>query len=461
LIRILRFCGHTVIGDNHLGDWGTQFGILIHGYKNYLDRAAFDTDPVRELARLYVHVRNLAKAGDDEEETAGGEIMAACRAETAKLHAGDPENVALWKLFMPHCMDEIHSVYKRLGILPFDNILGESFYQPMLANIVKELLEKKLAFESGGAVIVPNAKGIIPKTDDELQKEEPPALIRKRDGAFTYTTTDLATIQYRVKTWKPDALLYVIDSRQAMHCRTLFANARRWGYESLELQHLSFGSVLDPVTKKPISTRAGGGTELHTLISRAVELGIEKYKESHAERKAAGHELPDLTPEMEREIAEVVGIGAMKYADLGQNRTSDYVFDFNKMLATDGNTAAYMQYAYARCRSIVRKSDSNENTEIATMVPIQIANSAERALVVQLLKLSEAIQAATAEYMPHHLTTYLWDLAKTFSTFFVECPVLKAETPELRASRLVLVDLVGRVIRQVLELLGIRTVERM
>jgi arginyl-tRNA synthetase len=461
LVRILRFLGHTVVGDNHLGDWGTQFGILIHGYKNYLDAEAFTKDPVRELARLYIHIKNLAKATEaDDEETATGSIMDACRAETAKLHAGDPENLALWKQFMPHCMDEIHSVYTRLGILPFDHILGESFYQPMLNDVIQDLQTKGIAVASQGALVVPNAKGIVPQ-GEEMAKEEPPQLVRKRDGAFTYMTTDLATIRYRVETWKPHALLYVIDPRQDLHCRTLFANAKRWGYSNVEYHHLKFGSVLGP-DGKPISTRKGGGTELHDLISKAVEIGLQRYRESHAERKAHGHDVQDRTPEFEREIAEAIGIGAMKYADLSQNRVSDYTFSFDKMLATTGNTATYMQYAYARCRAIFRKGNANDSDFRTNPPPALLVQPAERALAFQLLKFEDALTEVVARYEPHHIAAYLWDLSKAFSGFFEHCKVVDdANPPEVQASRLLLVDLTGRTIQTALGLLGIRTVERM
>ncbi len=458
LVRILRFCGHTVVGDNHLGDWGTQFGILIYGYKHHRDDAAYAADPVRELARLYILVRNLAKASEDDEETATGDVMDACRKETAKLHAGDPENVALWQQFMPACLEMLRPIYERLDV-KIDHALGESFYHSMLPGIVEDLLAKKIAIESNGAVVIPNAKGIVPK-ESEMAKEEPPALIRKRDGAYTYTTTDLATIKYRVETWKPDVMLYVVDARQALHFKTLFANAKRWGFSNVDFQHIQFGSILGR-DKKPYRTRDGGTIELSALLDEAAERGLEKYEQSYADRKAVGHEVPELTEEVKRTIAETVGYGGVKYSDLSGNRTSDYIFDYDKMLATDGNTATYMQYAYARCRSIFRKGEIDESAFKAKLPSMSITTPQERALVVQLLKLPEAIDAAAAEYLPHYLTAYLWDLAKAYSTFFEACPVLKAESPELRDGRLVLVDLVARTIQMVLNLLGIRTVDRM
>jgi arginyl-tRNA synthetase len=461
LTRILRFLGHTVVTDNHLGDWGTQFGMLIYGYRNFLDRAAYEADPVRELARLYIHVRQLFKKGDDEEEGPTDDpVKKACQEETARLHRGDPDNVALWNQFMPHCKAAIHAIYQRLGILPFDFEHGESFYNPMLAAVVDDMIAKGIAVNSQGAVVIPNANGKVPTTPEEIQKEDPPGLLRKRDGAFTYTTTDMATVQYRVEHFRPDAMLYAVDFRQALHFKTFFAQARRWGYDRVELTHISFGSVLGE-DKKPFAARKGGAPELAELIDEAVKRGLEEYQKSYGSRKASGHKVPDLTPEERQQIAEVVGVGAMKYADLSQNRTSDYIFSYSKMLATEGNTATYMQYAYARCRSIFREAQEDDARFRSNPPPVTLAEPAERVLALQLLRFPEAVEAAAAEYLPHLVTGYLWDLAKAASVFYEACHVIKAPTPELRDSRLLLVDLVGRVIQQALDLLGIRTVERM
>jgi len=472
LTRLLRFLGHEVITDNHLGDWGTQFGMMIHGYRTILDKDAYAADPVRELARLYRAMRmqidkevadlGIAKQVFPEEdlETQQSPTSTQCQLETAKLHAGDPENVALWKQFMPHCLESLQRDYRRLGILPFDYEHGESFYNPMLCEVVDDMLIKGIAFESQGAIVIPNAKGNIPKTEDERKTEDPPAIIRKSDGAFTYTTSDLATVKYRVEKFAPDVLLYVVDFRQALHFKTFFAQARRWGYTKVDMEHISFGSVLGE-DKKPFGVRKGTGVELNVLINEAVNLGRIEYEASYESRKATGHEVPDLTEDAKQEIAEVVGVGAMKYADLSGNRTSDYVFSYKKMLATEGNTATYMQYAYARCRSILRKSQADEQKLRASPQAVLITHPAERALCLQLIRFEESLTAAANEFFPHYITAYLWDLAKHFSVFFENCPVLTAETAELRNSRLLLVDLCGRVIRQALDLLGIRTVERM
>ncbi len=445
LARINRFLGHRVITDNHLGDWGTQFGILIYGYKNLRDAAAFDRDPLRELARLYLAVRKLI--GGDDEEAAVNPIAEACRAETAKLHAGDAENLELWKLFMPACMTEIYQIYDRLGILKFDHYHGESFYNPMLAGVVDDLLAKNVAeIGDGGAIIVRTGKDHV-------------SLIRKRDGAFTYTTSDLATIQYRREQWQPDRVLYVVDFRQGHHFSTLFAIAAKAGYESMQLTHISFGSVLGK-DGRPLQTRKGTSFELADLLDEAEELGLERYTASMNERKAHGHDVPDLDEATQRDIANAIGIGAVKYADLSQNRTSDYKYDPAKMLATDGNTATYMQYAYARCRGIFRKGDVDEAVLRSSDVNVRLTERAERNLALQLLRFNEAIETAANESLPHVLTSYLWDLAKPYSQFFEQCPVLTSEA-DLKASRLVLVDLVARTLQITLDLLGIRVVERM
>jgi len=460
LSRLLRFLGHRVVGDNHLGDWGTQFGMLLYGYKNFRDEAAFKTDTLHELARLYKLVREHAKAKDDDDEgDANNPVAQAYRAETVKLHAGDPENVELWKCFMPACMAEIEAIYRRLDV-KFDHMHGESFYHPMLPGIVEDLKKRGIAFDSDGAVVIPNAKGNVPRTTEEKLKEDPPALIQKRDGAFTYTTTDLATIKLRIEQFRPDTMLYVVDARQALHFRTLFAEAARWGYGNVSMQHTSFGSVLGD-DGQPLKTREGNPVTLANLLDEAVIMGARKYEETLADRRSRNEDVPELSAEERNDIAETVGLGAVKYADLSQNRTSDYKFSFVKMLATDGNTATYMQYAYVRCRGIFRKAEIAAETLRATPPEVLLEMPAERALALQLLRWSEALDVAASEAMPNHLTSYLWDLAKAYSSFFVNCPVLKAETPALRDSRLLLCDLTARVIQKTLELLGIRTVERM
>jgi arginyl-tRNA synthetase len=447
LARLLRFLGHRVVSDNHLGDWGTQFGILLYGYKNFRDEEALRTDPVRELARLYIHVRGLMKGKDeDDADDLVDPVAEAARQETAKLHAGDEENVRLWKMFMPWCQEEIDRIYRRLDVR-FDVTHGESFYNPMLPGVVKSLLDERIAQHSDGAVVV------------FLEEDKPPALVRKKDGAFTYTTSDLATIRYRAENWKPDAILYVVDFRQSLHFQNLFAIARRWGYDQAALEHVSFGSVLGE-NRAPLKTREGGVVELGALLDEAVRQAGLAYEQSREERLARGEDVPQLSANERKQLEETVGIGAVKYADLCQNRTTDYVFSWPKMLAMNGNTATYMQYAYARNRNIFRKGGEDETRFRHDPPAALIESPHERALALGLLRLEESLGAA-ADYQPSAITSYLWDLSKAYSGFYQNCHVLNAQTPALRQSRLLLCDLTARSIRLGLDLLGIGTIERM
>ncbi len=457
LKRILNALGHHAVGDNHLGDWGFQFGILIYGYKHYLDAAAFERDPVRELARLYVLINGRFQKPGDDDAAGDDPLRAACRAETAKLHAGDPENVALWQKFMPSCLAMLAPIYSRLGVT-LEHTYGESFYHPMLPGVVSELLEKGLAREMNGAVVIPNAKGDYPPPPPpgEKSKEEPPAIIRNRDGAYNYTTSDLATVKFRAEEMKVDTALYVVDARQAMHFRTVFAAAKRWGYDRTEFVHVMFGSILGP-DGKPIKSRDGNVYELEALLDEAVSGAGAAIVAARAERAAFGHAVAELSPQQIRERAEVIGVGTVKYTDLSGHRTSDYTFDLKRMLAPDGNTATYMLYAYARCRGIQRKSGE----AAFGAAPVTLDHPAERALVLALLRYPDALESAGAELAPHLLVSYLWDAGKAFSVFNDTCPVLQAETPGLRASRLTLVEATARTLKTCLNLLGVETVEQM
>jgi arginyl-tRNA synthetase len=445
LARTLRFFGHTVITDNHLGDWGTQFGIILHGYKNMLDEKAFQNEPVKELARLYVEVRKLFKTPEEIAKGVVDPVQNACRDETAKMHKGDLTNLELWRKFMPVCLGEIDLVYQRLGV-HFDHTYGESFYQPFLNKVVQDLSASGLARESEGALAI------------FLNEDATPALIRKSDGAFTYMTTDLATIQYRVEQWKPDAILYVVDSRQSLHFSQLFQIAQQWLGQQTRLEHISFGSVLG-ADRKPIKTRSGDAVaSLDQLLDEAVRLAKEVYQAAyHQEGETQSKEsLEDLS-----RVGDVVGIGAVKYADLCQNRTSDYVFNWEKMMAMEGNTATYMQYAYARNRSIFRKGELNPDNYRNASIPVLLDTVEERALALQLFRFEEALTLALVDYKPSLITSYLWDVAKAYSGFFQNCPVLKAPNEGVRQSRLLLCDLTARVLKQGLELLGISVLEKM
>jgi arginyl-tRNA synthetase len=459
LKRMFQFLGHRVISDNHLGDWGTQFGMLIYGYKEFRIDEALRRDPVNELNRLYLEVRRLTKGREDDE----GDVQrtpeeaahyARVLQETAKLQAGDLENRAIWQQFVNWTMQTIEPIYKLLDV-SFDYYHGESFYSPMLPGVVESLVQKKIATESDGALVI-----FLKPPPEDGNEHRADAVVRKKDGAFTYMTSDLATIQYRVREWHPDAILYVVGSPQTQHFQTLFEAARRWGYRDVELQHIAFGSVLGS-DRKMLSTRNGGAAELSELLDTAIQRGDAALEESRKERLARGMDVAELSADERRVVAQRVGLGAVKYADLMQNRTSDYVFDWNKMLSTEGNTATYMQYAYARCRSIFAEGNVEAGSlRHSSPLPV-LATPPERALALQLLRFEETLLSAAAEYLPHVLTGYLWDLAKSYSGFYNNCPVLKAETPELRAGRLLLCDLTARTIQQTLGLLGIQTVERM
>jgi arginyl-tRNA synthetase len=460
LKRLFRFLGHTVIADNHLGDWGLQFGMLLYGYKHHRDEAALAHDPVQEMVRLYLLVRKQikpAEAVEDNPQNAANSsedhlaqsraVLAEVRQETTRLHEGDSENRRLWATFMPWCYAELEPIYKRLDV-DFDYTHGESFYQDALPGVVEDLQRRGIAVESDGAVVVHLAEG------------DPPALVRYRKGAYTYTTSDLATIKYRVDHWHPDTILYVVGTPQSLHFKNLFAVARRWGYDRVQLEHVAFGYVLGK-DGKVLRTREGGAPELQELLNEAVAQAARVYEQNRPERLEQGLDVPELSPAELRNVHDAVGLGAVKYADLSQNRLSDYVFDPVKMTATEGNTATYMQYAYARNRSIFRKGDEDAARFRANPPLPSLGQPEERALALQLLRFGEVLEAAAAEYKPNAITAYLWDLAKAYSGFFVNCPVLKAETPPLRDSRLLLCDLTARVIQKGLDLLGIRTLERM
>ncbi len=449
IARILRFRGHHVITDNHLGDWGTQFGMILWGWKHCRDDAAFAADPTAELGRLYRLVRKVADA--KPEELAADPVAAALvaahpdaarevLAETAKLHEGDPENRALWERFMPVCRGEIDRIYQRLHVT-FDHTLGESFFHPLLGGVVADLLAAGLARESRGAI------GVFLAGEDD-----PPLLIRKADGAFLYATTDLATIRWRREHWKPDRILYVVDHRQSQHFEQVFETARRWGCGDVDLVHVAFGTVLGE-DGKPFKTRAGDTVGLEALLDEGVERAAAIVGSGDEGR--AG-----MSDEDRRHVAETVGIGAIKYADLSQNRTTDYVFSFDKMLQLTGNTAAYMQYAVARVEGIFTRGGVDRESLRRAGHGVQVSDPRERALALELLRFGEVLEDVETDSRPNVLTAWLYDLAGRYSTFYDALPVLKAAGAD-RDSRLALCDLTGRVLRRGLELLGIGTVEKM
>ena len=516
LARTLRFLGHPVITDNHLGDWGTQFGIIIYGYKHFGDPDVVRQNPVAELAKLYRIVNQLVEyrkavasipkleqaivdAETQLEQTKADATSAEGKAakkakkaiasaerrvagsmanlesakakiaavdgdpdlkqkaadhptidqdvleETAKLHRGDAENLALWDEFLPHCKDEINRIYQRLDI-HFDHTLGESFYHPMLGKVIEKLENLGLAQDSDGALCV-----FLPEFDA-------PMIVRKQDGAYLYATTDLATLEYRLHEFNPSEILYVVDSRQSEHFEKLFALADQFGLQDVKLVHVNFGTVLGE-DGRPMKTRSGTLIGLESLLDDAVDRARQVV--CNPERLSS-FDPPMDTAEQEA-IAEAVGIGAIKFADLSHHRTSDYRFNLDKMVALDGNTSTYVQYSYARTQKILQNAEKCES-DVAEMVRkhgMTFTHPAERNLALMLTKMEEALQLVHKDYAPNQLVEYLLETAKTYSRFNDNCHVLKAETEAIQTTRLVLVTLCGRILQRGLNLLGIDVVARM
>ena len=447
LQRTLRLLGHDVKSDNHIGDWGTQFGQLLLGWKEILDRAALDRDAIAELERLY----KVINAECDAEPAR----LEAAKSELVKLQAGDTENTAIWKEMIALSEKQFDEIYGRLGV-KFDFTLGESFYNPWLAGVVKDLLARGIARESEGAVGVFSDGSLPPKEDMFLVNREgewvpDPALVRKSDGGFNYTTTDLATIDYRLKTWAPAEIVYVVDDRQAGHFKKLFAIFARWqpdAARTVKLVHVGFGKILGE-DGKPFKTRSGDTVKLGDLLDEAEERAFKLVSEKS----------PELPEAQRKAIARVVGLGAVKYADLLPNRQSDYVFSWDKMLALQGNTAPYLQYAYARIRSIFRKAEAGDFK--SGISEFKLAAGEELALAKQLLNFGITLEAVAEELRPNYLCNYLYELAGKFTSFYENCPVLKAGDDATRQSRLALCDLTARVLQQGLAALGIETIEQM
>ena len=429
LAHVLRFLGHRVITDNHLGDWGTQFGMLIVGYRTLLDRAAYERNPLAEMERIYKAVQAQTKTDPA--------VAARAREELAKLQKGDPENTALWQEFMAVSRRAFEQIYARLNVR-FDHWLGESFYNSRLPQVVQELQDKGLARPSEGAICI---------FYDDPELAATPFLIQKQDGAFLYATTDLATIQYRAETFHPHRIIYVTDSRQQLHFKQLFAAARHWGY-TMALEHVCFGTILGE-DGKPIKTREGEPIKLEALLDEAEERA----------RAIARDKNPSLSEEELSRIVRVVGLGAVKYADLMQNRTADYRFSWDKMLALDGNTAPYLQYVYARIRSIFRKGEL-ENWRPEPGMAVRLLAPEELDLAKQMIRFGDTLIEVERTYKPNLLAAFLYDLATKFNLFYQAHAVLKAPA-EARPTRLLLCDLTARYIRKGLELLGIETLEAM
>ncbi|NBD00976.1 arginine--tRNA ligase [Atlantibacter hermannii] len=434
-VRTLEFLGHNVIRANHVGDWGTQFGMLIA----YLEKQQNENAGEMALADLEGFYREAKKHYDEDEAFAER-----ARNYVVKLQGGDEYCREMWRKLVDITMTQNQITYERLNVtLTRDDVMGESLYNPMLAGIVADLKAKGLAVESEGATVV--------FLDEYKNKEGEPmgVIIQKKDGGFLYTTTDIACAKYRYETLHADRVLYYIDSRQHQHLMQAWTIVRKAGYvpDSVPLEHHMFGMMLGK-DGKPFKTRAGGTVKLSDLLDEALERA----------RRLVAEKNPDMPADELETLANAVGIGAVKYADLSKNRTTDYIFDWDNMLAFEGNTAPYMQYAYTRVLSIFRKAGIEESMLTA---PVNITEEREAALAARLLQFEETLTTVAREGTPHVMCAYLYDVAGLFSGFYEHCPVLTAETEGVRQSRLKLALLTAKTLKIGLETLGIQTVERM
>ena len=434
-VRTLEFLGHNVIRANHVGDWGTQFGMLIA----YLEKQQNENAGEMALADLEGFYREAKKHYDEDEAFAER-----ARNYVVKLQGGDEYCREMWRKLVDITMTQNQITYERLNVtLTRDDVMGESLYNPMLAGIVADLKAKGLAVESEGATVV--------FLDEYKNKEGEPmgVIIQKKDGGFLYTTTDIACAKYRYETLHADRVLYYIDSRQHQHLMQAWTIVRKAGYvpDSVPLEHHMFGMMLGK-DGKPFKTRAGGTVKLSDLLDEALERA----------RRLVAEKNPDMPADELETLANAVGIGAVKYADLSKNRTTDYIFDWDNMLAFEGNTAPYMQYAYTRVLSIFRKAGIEESMLTA---PVNITEEREAALAARLLQFEETLTTVAREGTPHVMCAYLYDVAGLFSGFYEHCPILTAETEGVRQSRLKLALLTAKTLKIGLETLGIETVERM
>ena len=440
LAHTLEFLGHTVIRQNHVGDWGTQFGMLTE----YMERRLL-IPATAASEKLVIQIDDLEEFYRKAKELfdSDPEFAKAARARVVALQSGDPDTLKAWKVFVDESLRHCHQVYKQLAVtLKQEHVQGESAYNDDLPNVIADLETLGLLVESQGANCV-FVEGFENKDGEPL-----PLIVQKSDGGYLYATTDLAAVRYRVGTLNADRILYVTDSRQALHFRQMFAVAHKAGFapEGVSLEHVAFGTM-QGADGRPFRTRDGGTVKLMGLLSQA-----EKRADDVVRAKN-----PDLPADEVERIAGIVGIGAVKYADLAHNRASDYVFSWDKMLALEGNTAPYMQYAYARIRSIFRKGGLEQ---LDTSATVAVAEPAERTLGLKLAQFPEAIETVASECLPHLLCSYLYDLAGAFMGFYENCPVLASDEP-VRSSRLALCELTARTIGVALGLLGIGTVEQM
>ncbi|EBV6768002.1 arginine--tRNA ligase [Salmonella enterica subsp. enterica serovar Ohio] len=435
-VRTLEFLGHHVIRANHVGDWGTQFGMLIAWLEKQQQENAGDM----ALADLEGFYRDAKKHYDEDEAFAER-----ARNYVVKLQSGDAYFREMWRKLVDITMTQNQITYDRLNVtLTRDDVMGESLYNPMLPGIVADLKAKGLAVESEGATVV--------FLDEFKNKEGDPmgVIIQKKDGGYLYTTTDIACAKYRYETLHADRVLYYIDSRQHQHLMQAWTIVRKAGYvpDSVPLEHHMFGMMLGK-DGKPFKTRAGGTVKLADLLDEALERA----------RRLVAEKNPDMSADELEKLANAVGIGAVKYADLSKNRTTDYIFDWDNMLAFEGNTAPYMQYAYTRVLSVFRKADIDE--QALASAPVIISEDREAQLAARLLQFEETLTVVAREGTPHVMCAYLYDAAGLFSGFYEHCPILSAENDAVRNSRLKLAQLTAKTLKLGLDTLGIETVERM
>ncbi|ECK6698496.1 arginine--tRNA ligase [Salmonella enterica] len=435
-VRTLEFLGHHVIRANHVGDWGTQFGMLIAWLEKQQQENAGDM----ALADLEGFYRDAKKHYDEDEAFAER-----ARNYVVKLQSGDTYFREMWRKLVDITMTQNQITYDRLNVtLTRDDVMGESLYNPMLPGIVADMKAKGLAVESEGATVV--------FLDEFKNKEGDPmgVIIQKKDGGYLYTTTDIACAKYRYETLHADRVLYYIDSRQHQHLMQAWTIVRKAGYvpDSVPLEHHMFGMMLGK-DGKPFKTRAGGTVKLADLLDEALERA----------RRLVTEKNPDMSADELEKLANAVGIGAVKYADLSKNRTTDYIFDWDNMLAFEGNTAPYMQYAYTRVLSVFRKADIDE--QALASAPVIISEDREAQLAARLLQFEETLTVVAREGTPHVMCAYLYDVAGLFSGFYEHCPILSAENDAVRNSRLKLAQLTAKTLKLGLDTLGIETVERM
>ncbi|TGZ98692.1 arginine--tRNA ligase [Rodentibacter pneumotropicus] len=434
--RTLEFLGHKVIRANHVGDWGTQFGMLIA----YLEKMQNEHTSEMELQDLETFYREAKKHYDEDEKFAEK-----ARNYVVKLQSGDEYCRAMWKRLVDITMQQNQHNYDRLNVtLTEKDVMGESLYNSMLPGIVEDLKKQGLAVEDDGALVV---------YLEEFKNKEGEAMgviVQKKDGGFLYTTTDIAAAKYRYETLKANRALVFSDTRQSQHMQQAWLITLKAGYvpDNFSLEHKNFGMMLGK-DGKPFKTRTGGTVKLADLLDEAIDRAAILINEKSN----------NLSDTEKVAVAEAVGIGSVKYADLSKNRTTDYVFDWDNMLSFEGNTAPYMQYAYTRIRSIFNKTQV-DLTALST-APLMLVDEKERSLAIKLLQFEEAVQTVGREGMPHVLCAYLYELAGVFSSFYEHCPILNAEDEKLMLSRLKLALLTEKTLKQGLDLLGIKTVDKM